>query len=308
MIHSTRIFKAVAVLSMCLPFAAQAVPIVAIGNGPDINDGTYINAGSLANTMAFTSVTILADQTISVVEPIDLSTSVFGPTLFDLFMQAPTVNVEGDVVMGAGNVYFNSAVINLDGTLSADGNDLDHTRLSSMATTINVGGTASALQALSLGYANSSQAVAVNIFGGQFAGEYAYVYNNVHLSMSGGTIEGVQIGATVFDWYGGQILSGGLFSFFGGTMNVYGSDFQIAPYGTCGFINESSWVAAPLQLNNAGGCVRGQLADGSSFETQYNISGQLNFIQAAVVPVPAAAWLFATGLAGLLSVARRRLG
>ncbi|HEY9199850.1 MAG TPA: hypothetical protein VIR60_10825, partial [Gammaproteobacteria bacterium] len=185
-------------------------------------------------------------------------------------------------------------------------NDLDYSRLFSTATTINVDGTASALQALSLGYANSSQAVAMNIFGGQFAGEYAYVYDNVHLTMSGGVIEGVQIGATVFDWYGGQILSGGLFSFVGGTMNVYGSDFQIAPYGTCGFINESSWVAAPQQLNNAGGCVRGQLADGSSFETQYNVSGQLNFIQAAVVPVPAAAWLFATGLIGLLGVARRR--
>lgn len=306
MIHAAHTFRTVTALSMCLPFAAQAVPIVSIGNGPDVNDGTYINAGSLANTMAFTSVTILADQTVSIVEPIDLSTSLFGPTVFDLFMQAPTISVDGDVIMGAGNVHFNTAVLNLNGTLSSGGNDLDYTRLFSTATTINVDGTASALQSLSLAYANSSQAVAMNIFGGQFAGEYAYVYDNTHLTMSGGTIEGVQIGATVFDWYGGQILSGGLFSFVGGTMNVYGTNFQIAPYGTCGFINESSWVAAPLQLNNAGGCVRGQLADGSSFETQYNVGGQINFIQAAVVPVPAAAWLFGTGFIGLLGVARRR--
>lgn len=305
MIHTIHTFRIATALLVCLPVAAQAVPLVAIGNGPDMNDGTYINAGSLANTMAFTSVAILADQTVAIVEPIDLSTSLFGPTLFDLFMQAPTVNVDGDVNMGAGNIHFNSAVLNLNGILSSGGTDLDHTRLSNTATTINVDGSASALQALSLGYANSSQSVAVNILGGQFTGEYAYVFNNIHMTMSGGVIEGVQIGATVFDWYGGQILSGGLFSFFGGTMNVYGSDFQIVPFGTCGFINESSWGTAPLQLNNAQGCVRGQLADGSSFETQYNVSGQLNFIQAAVVPVPAAAWLFATGLMGLLGVARR---
>jgi hypothetical protein len=155
----------------------------------------------------------------------------------------------------------------------------------------------------------------VNIFGGQFANEVAQVYDNVHLSMSGGVIGGVTIGASVFDWFGGQILNGTQFIFNGGshnngTINVYGTNFQIVPFGSCGFLDESSWVAAPLQLsNNVSGCVRGQLTDGSTFVDQYNIGdagGSLNFIQAAVVPVPAAVWLFSSGLIGLLGMSRKR--
>jgi hypothetical protein len=76
---------------------------IQIGNGPDTSDGSYINATGLADTLAFTSVLIQAANSITIVDPAELANSeFFGPTIFDLLLQSPLIDVQGDVVMGAG--------------------------------------------------------------------------------------------------------------------------------------------------------------------------------------------------------------
>lgn len=286
--------------------AAHAVPTYTIGNGPD--SSSYINAVSLANTMAFTSVTISADSAVTVADPVDLSTSLFGPTLFDLFLQAPTVSIDGKLTMGAGNVYLNAQTVNLNDVLDANDGSLsllDTTRiLGSGTTTINVNGAGSVDQAVALALDSIGSPVTLNLLGGDHSGDSLQAFGNLSATMSGGSVAGATISSGgLFDWTGGQILSGVLL--FSGTFNIYGGAFQIAAFGDCAITPEGSWQAAPAQLNNQAQCVRGIFADGSTFRTAVNSIGTTNFIGVSVVPVPAAVWLFGSAMAGLGFLRRR---
>lgn len=70
-------------------------------------------------------------------------------------------------------------------------------------------------------------------------------------------------------------------------------------YSQRALLPESAWASAPAQLAGAGHCVRGLLADGSSFSTLINSDGTTHFNVVSAVPVPAAAWLLGSALAGL---------
>jgi hypothetical protein len=292
--------------SLVLSGTAAAEPVVLIGNGPD-SGSTYINAGSLANTLAFTGVTVMADATVQVDEAVDLSTSLFGPTLFDLFLQAPQVVILGDVTMGAGSVYLNGDSIDLAGVLRAtDLTPLDTSRLDTTATTINVSAGGSAVQASALAFTNSGNPVQVSVSGGSESG-LLNVWTNMSLALTGGFIDNVTLlgAGSVFDWYGGQLGDTGIFGF-GGIANLWGTGFQIAPFVVCSTLPESAWVAAPTTLTNGSGCARGQLQSGEAFLVSYRTNGTINFNDVGpVVPVPAALWLFAGALGGLAGLRRR---
>lgn len=313
--HAARC-SALSAVSTALCLAAAAAPAavldVTIGNGPDAVDGTYINAGSLANTMAFTSVSIQADNGVTVADPVDLSTSLFGPTWFDLFLQAPTVTIDGTVKMGAGSLWMNAATVNLNAEMQAsDGSLLDASRLvnpfqATGPAVINVDGAGSVQQATTLGFGWSGPAT-INLLGGAHPLDSLSATGSVSAAISGGSIGGATLGGGgVIDWTGGQILEGVLN--FSGTFNVHGAGFQVAPWGDCATTPEASWQAAPAQLLNQAQCVRGVFADGSTFRTAVNSIGTTNFIGVAVVPVPAAAWLLGSGLAALTSLRRLRQG
>jgi hypothetical protein len=292
--------------SLLLTGTATAEPVVLIGNGPDVCCD-YINAGSLANTLAFTSVTIAADATVQVDEAIDVSTGMFGPALFDLFLQAPQVAILGDVTMGAGSVYLNGSSIDLAGVLRAtDLTPLDTTRLDTTATTINVSAGGSAVQASDLAFTNGGNPVQVSVSGGSESG-FVNVWTNMSLALTAGFIENVTLqgAGSVFDWYGGQLGDAGIFGF-GGIANLWGTGFQIAPFVVCSTLPESAWVAAPATLPGGSGCVRGQLQSGEAFLVSYRTNGTINFNDVGpVVPVPAALWLFAGALGGLAGLRRR---
>jgi hypothetical protein len=288
---------------------------VTIGNGPDAVDGTYINAGSIANTMASTSVTVSADRSITVADPIDLSTNVFGPTLFALFLQAPTVTIDGTVTMrlddpfASHNLYTAATTVNLNAGIRddfgalLDGSRIGRPPLFSGPLAVNVGGTGSVAQATAI--ANIGAPATVNLLGGDHPDDSLVAFGNLSATMSGGSVGGVTIssGGTV-DWSGGQILSGVLH--FSGTFNIYGAGFQVAPFGDCTTTPEANWAAAPGQLDNEARCVRGIFADGSSFRTAVNSIGITNFIGVSVVPVPAAAWLLGSALVLLGGLRRLR--
>lgn len=292
---------------------ALAVPLdVQIGNAPSSQDGTYINAGDVANTMAFTTVYVAATGSASIVEPVDLATSLFGPTVFGLWLDAPTISILGDVAMGAGDMRFvNAGTINLSGTISDNGVPLDYARLlmtpAGGTVQVNVDGTGSPTQGGWLAYANPGTAVLMDILGGSHD-ELVNVWANMQVGMAGGAVENLTLySGAVVDWTGGQILgsySTGIFGF-GGTVNVYGSGFQLAVNnGNCAALPESAWSAAPGQVTNASHCLRGLFGDSTSFMTTFQTNGTMNFIPLATVPVPAAAWLLASALAGLGALRR----
>lgn len=301
-------FCSLAVFSLdALLFAsvARAAPaVVTIGNGPSTQTGDYVNATELSNTMAFTGVTILADQIVRVEEAVDLSVSpLFGPTPFDLFLQAPVrVEVLGDVQMGAGSVWLTAPEVRLEGVLrDADGVELDQSRLTSSATDFVVGAGGSVQQASLMALENPSQPTNIRVDGASDP-NLVQVWNNVHLDLQAGFVENLTLNAagSEVDWHGGQLGETGLFGF-GGTIRIHGSQFETGPYTVCSSIPPSGWTPAPPSLTNTGACLRGLLSTGEPFLVIVNFAGTLEFIQAGPpTPVPGpAGWLApALGLAG----------
>lgn len=289
--------------------AAAALPlVVTIGNEPSSQSGDHVNATDISHTLAFTSVTIGADQLVRVEESIDLSSSpLFGPTSFDLFLQAPTrVEVLGDVRMGAGSVSLAAPEVRLEGVLrGADGEALDQTRLASTAPAFVVGSGGSIHQASLMAYENPSQPTGIVVEGASDP-NLVQVWSNVRLDLRAGFVESLTLYASgsEVDWRGGQVGETGLFGF-GGTIRIHGSQFEVGPYTVCSGIPPSGWTPAPASLTNVGACLRGLLSTGEPFLVIANLGGTIELVQAgppAPVPGPAV-WLApALALAGGLAL------
>ena len=122
---------------------SYAVDFIDVGNGPDLTgEPTYINAQTLADQLATNTNTVLnAQSLISVaglnsLDPINLANSAaYGPTSGNLTLQAPTISVFGDVIMGSGNLMLDSMTTFLSGKFyGSDGTSLlDASRLSGSA-------------------------------------------------------------------------------------------------------------------------------------------------------------------------------
>jgi filamentous hemagglutinin family protein len=139
-----------------------------------------INAQALADTLASTNVNLWASQTLNTSGTIDLSTwSAFfglvkGITSYDLNLAAPTVNINGDVILGTGKLNVNDhlagisplglglipaptniivGTLNLNGTIKsrsvvggATSVVTDDAKLNTTANTINVKSNAAKIQ------------------------------------------------------------------------------------------------------------------------------------------------------------------
>jgi hypothetical protein len=128
---------------------ASAVSFVDIGNGPNAVDGSYINAQDIAILLVLTELIAIADNSISIVDPVDLSTSILGPSVFGLKLQSATgvINVNHSVMMGAGDFQTLAPVVNLAATVADTGLvPLGGTRLSGIATQVNVTSTNASIQ------------------------------------------------------------------------------------------------------------------------------------------------------------------
>ena len=62
-------------LLLVSPGVVLGVTTVTIGNNDPSFDGTYLNAGNIADALAFTTVQIIADSTITIEDDIDLATA-----------------------------------------------------------------------------------------------------------------------------------------------------------------------------------------------------------------------------------------
>jgi len=86
-------------------------------------------------------------------------------------------------------------------------------------------------------------------------------------------------------------LGSGSYLLMTGDSSLYGNDFYAADYGY-------GWGGYQLTVNGA--------ALATSFE-EGNLNGSFTASTPSAVPVPAAAWLFASGLVGLVGFARRKV-
>ncbi len=119
-----------------------------LGNGPSAPNNTYLNADSLTDSLAFSNITLQADYYISIVDPINLSSSLFfGPTLYNLTLQSAVVNINNPIVIGAGNFSVLAPTVNLAATITdTSSTPLGGTRLSGSATQVNITSTNASIQ------------------------------------------------------------------------------------------------------------------------------------------------------------------
>ena len=155
---------------------SYAVDVIDVGNGPDLTgEPTYVNAQTLADQLATNTHTVLSsNNNENVLDNINLSNSIaHGPTSGNLTLQAPTINVFGDVIMGSGNLMLDSMNTFLSGKFyGSDGTSLlDASRLSGSANwVIALDESTSIQQAISV--SSKTQRVSIDIFGNGNPGQY----------------------------------------------------------------------------------------------------------------------------------------
>ena len=108
-----------------------------ISNSP--SSASNLNAQDIADNLVFTSITVQATASITVTEPVDMSSSTFGTPHFNLTLEAPTCNIDANVIMSTqGHLFLTCTTINLNGTVIAGGSLINPTRVTSTAPLVNV--------------------------------------------------------------------------------------------------------------------------------------------------------------------------
>ena len=160
---------------------------VTIGNGIQQNNGTYLNAQQIANNLVFTSITVPATGSVTVVDPIDLSTSSFGTPQYNLSIVSPTCNIDYNVNLAAlGNLVMTCNTLNLNGQITSGGTTLDPSRVSATATQANVLSNAASIQQ-AMDLSSTTAPVTVQVSPGQYAGNLTISNANTTLTGNVGT-------------------------------------------------------------------------------------------------------------------------
>jgi hypothetical protein len=143
---------------------------VVIGNQPSQVNGTYLNAQDIADNLVFTGITVQATTSITIADPIDLSTSSFGTPHFNLTLFAPVINIGNNVNMSAqGHLNLTTSTLNLNGQVTSGGATIDPSRVTSTATQVNVLSDAASIQQ-AIDISSQTSPVNVHVSPGQYAG------------------------------------------------------------------------------------------------------------------------------------------
>jgi len=267
---------------------ASAVRIVNIYNGPLVadDDTSFFGAEQLESILEFANLRIVADESINVIEVVDMSFGAFNPlgvTLGHLNFQTPTVNLGFDLTVGVGDVLFNAevATVNLTGRLFGfDGSSttlLSDPQLTGTATEVNVLGDLAVIQqALDVSVLDAT----INVLDGLASADLT-VSDSRSLRLFGGTLVGDLLAAD------------------SSTIDIYGGSFEVD--------TGSGFQPMGLgELTAQTGTLRGNLQSGDTFEVGFSQGGGGFTGTITLAPEPSTALLFATGLAALGVTQRRR--
>ncbi len=137
-IAGTGVFVA-SLFTLLVASPVYAATDIAIGNGAQSVDGTYLNAQAIADNLVFTSIVLQSQGSITVTDPIDMSMSSFGTPHFNLTIAAPACNISYNVIMSAqGHLNLTCQTLNLNGKVTSGGSLIDPSRVSSSVTATNV--------------------------------------------------------------------------------------------------------------------------------------------------------------------------
>jgi hypothetical protein len=262
-------------LALLVANQAPAPTFIWISN---TNGGTNnFYAPNLATALNFSNVTLTADNTITVVEDIDLSVGVNGLTAGRLTLVSTTILLDGDVTMGTGALTLNAPTVNLNGAVfSHTGAPLGGALLTGLPSTVNVLSNDALLQQ-AVSIARLSGADIDAPFGTSTA---LLIDRDVAINLSGGLISGT------VDFLSPLAA-----------LNITGLAFQLdtgsgyAPVGT-GAVSASS------------GSLRGTLFSGDPFEFDFSqLAPQINL---TLVPEPSTVALTVLGLISLACSRRSR--
>ena len=199
---------------------AYAITGVQIGNGPSQVNGTYLNAQDIADNLVFTSIFVQATGNVTVVDPIDLSTSTFGTPHFTLTISAPVCNISNNVNMAAtGHLNLTCGTLNLNGQITSGGTKIDPSRITGTATQVNVVSNSASIQQAIDASSNVSAPV-ITVGAGQYT-ENLTINRALTLSGNDGsnptgadpnapTINGTQPGGNVITVTGNGVTIDGL--------------------------------------------------------------------------------------------------
>ena len=157
-------------LGLTIAAAPAYANAVSIGNGVQLPDGSYRNAQTMANNLTLTSITVVG-QPITIVDPIDLSTSTNGngTPLYNVTLVSPICNIDHSINMApVGNLYLQCATLNLNAPITSGGTLIDPSRVISTATQVNVLGNAASIQQ-ALDASSSTTPPTVHVSPGQYA-------------------------------------------------------------------------------------------------------------------------------------------
>jgi hypothetical protein len=110
---------------------------VTINNEPSTSNNQ--NAQQIADNVVFTSIAISSDTSITINEPIDISSSTFGTPHFNVSLIAPVCNIDNNINMATvSHLYLDCTVINFNAKITAGGALLNSSQILPSTTTTQV--------------------------------------------------------------------------------------------------------------------------------------------------------------------------